>query len=56
MTMKWQIASGGTAVTLLKETLDLCDLITNMGYHCPVSPGNYSFNYHSCVVGVMPEV
>ena len=54
-TMKWQIASGGT-VTLLKITLDLCDLITDIGYHCPVSPGNYLVHYHNIVIDAMPEV
>ena len=56
MTMTWQVASGGT-LTLVKTTLDLCDLITDIGYHCPTPPGNYSLHYHAGrVVDVLPKV
>ena len=54
-TMKWQIASGAT-VTLLKIILNLCDLITDIGHHCPAPPGNYSLHYHNRVVDVLPKV
>ena len=43
-------------LTLLKETLNLCDLLTELHYPCPVSPGHFMFNKHDTVVTALPKV
>ena len=43
-------------LTLLKETLNLCDLLTELHHPCPVSPGHFIFDKHDTVVTALPKV
>ena len=44
MTMKYLLPH--QKVTLLKATLNLCDLLTQIKKPCPVNPGHHVFRYH----------
>ena len=55
LTMTWSPASGMT-VTIIKETLDLCDLITEMSTKCPLLPGSHKFHYVGTFQSMLPKV
>ena len=45
LTMKYYLPHH-QKVTLLKATLNLCDLLTEIKQPCPLNPGHHVFRYH----------
>ena len=43
-------------ITLIKTTLNLCDLLRDVAYSCPLNPGNYSLVYHKNTPDIFPKV
>ena len=54
-TMMWS-PKPNEKFTLIKITLNLCDLVRDVTYSCPLNPGNYSVIYRKNVPDVFPKV
>lgn len=55
MTMIWS-PKPGIEFTLVKETMDECDLLTEVNYSCPIKQGEYVFHRLGKVPSVLPQV
>ena len=55
MTMIWS-PKPGMEFTLVKETMDECDLLTEVNYSCPIKQGEYVFHRLGKVPSVLPQV
>ena len=54
MTLTWSPKPGLT-ITLIKETLNLCDLMVDIADQCPLKSGNHSIHYHGDVPDIFPK-
>ena len=54
VTMKW-LVNPGQVITIVKETLDLCDLMVDMGDLCPILVGTHILQYHDMILNIFPK-
>ena len=55
VTLKW-IPKPHTEITLLNEVHNLCDLLVELRYPCPLHPGNYVLLHQEFIPSVFPKV
>ena len=54
LTVNWSVKPGQT-FTLIKETLDLCDLMVDVKDPCPILPGHHKQHYSGDFPKIFPK-
>ena len=55
-TANWSLNDKAPSIVIVKETLDLCDLLADVNLTCPVRSGHYNLNFKDHVPDVFPKV